>query len=1191
MKKLLITLSLIISITSVKSQQINLNLKSGSYKIEQNKDWNISENNAYRLLIFNEIPTEVQKLNLEKKGVDFLYYLPENIFAVSLKRKLSFSDFSTFNIRSVNPILDDYKIDKKLKQENFPDWAINDNLLSVKILFYKDVNLTEIIEDIRLLSEKIEDINEFSHSITIAINPQNLNLISELNYVSYIEPIDPPSEKENNEGRTLHRSNVINTNLTTGRHYNGDGINVMMQDDGIIGPHIDYDGRVDQSNCGGCSTSNSNDHGDHVAGTIMGAGNIDPLAAGMANGAFLYVYSSSNNNYYDVPTIYQNNDVIITSKSYSNGCNAGYTSLSADLDEQILLYPSLIHVFSAGNSGSSDCGYGAGSGWGNVTGGHKQGKNVLAVANLNGIGNLSSSSSRGPAADGRIKPDIASKGTSVWSTVPAYDYDHFTGTSMACPGIAGVLAQLYQVYKELNGGVNPSSSLMKCILLNSADDIGNIGPDFKHGWGEVNAYRAVKLLENNYYFSDNISQGGSNSHSITIPTGVTKVKIMTYWHDKEASTSAITSLVNDINTSVYFLPLGLDYFPYVLDPTPTSSSLNSVATSGTDSLNNMEQIVIDNPIQGNYTLNISGFSVPFGPQEYWVTYEFITDDIELTYPIGGEGFVPGESEIIRWDASEGTSTFSLDYSVDGGNSWNNISNNINSDYRYYTWSVPNTISDEVKVRITRGNSTDESDENFTIIGVPQNIFVDWTCPDSIYVFWSAVSGATEYEVSMLGNVYMDSMTTTTITNAFFLNPNPTVTDSWFSVTAILNNSKGRRAYAINEQPTNNGCVAQPVADFSVSTSISCSGDITFTDNSQNQPNNWNWDFGDGNTSNLQNPTHIYSNNGTYTVQLIVSNGLGVDTVIYNNIANVSYTAAPITYNDTSYVNPATFTLSSPSNNLKWYADTLGSPVLFSGANFNTPLLTQNTTYYAREIGGPSVFGGPLDNTIGGGSFYNNDRHIYIDCYTSSTLISFDVYAGTSQPITFELRDNNSQVLKDTTIAVQTGLNTLYVNWNVPIMNDLELGISSGNSDLYRNNSGAVYPYSVGNLASITGHNSPFGDPDYHYFFYNLQMMENCKSKFAEATAVFMNPASVFDTNNNFKIYPNPTTRYLEVENNEIIEFIRIYNVTSQLLFEEKFNRFSTTLDVSEFSSGIYVIEIQTNNFTYKKEFVISDEVN
>ena len=64
----------------------------------------------------------------------------------------------------------------------------------------------------------------------------------------------------------------------------------------------------------------------------------------MADGAFLYVYGSSNNNYYDVPNLYNNYDVKITSKSYSNGCNAGYTSLAQDLDEQINLY--LLFMFS-----------------------------------------------------------------------------------------------------------------------------------------------------------------------------------------------------------------------------------------------------------------------------------------------------------------------------------------------------------------------------------------------------------------------------------------------------------------------------------------------------------------------------------------------------------------------------------------------------------------------------------------------------------------------------------------------------------------------------------------------------------------------------------------------------------------------------------------------------------------------------
>ena len=98
------------------------------------------------------------------------------------------------------------------------------------------------------------------------------------------------------------------------------------------------------------------------------------------------------------------------------------------------------------------------------------------------------------------------------------------------------------------------------------------------------------------------------------------------------------------------------------------------------------------------------------------------------------------------------------------------------------------------------------------------------------------------------------------------------------------------------------------------------------------------------------------------------------------------------FNDTSYVSPATFTLTSTSNTVEWYADTLGSPSLASGSTFTTPYISTNTTYYAQESAGPLVSGGPIDNSIGGGGFYNNDRHIYIDCYKESKLVSADVYA-------------------------------------------------------------------------------------------------------------------------------------------------------------------------------------------------------
>ena len=99
---------------------------------------------------------------------------------------------------------------------------------------------------------------------------------------------------------------------------------------------------------------------------------------------------------------------------------------------------------------------------------------------------MAASSSRGPAADGENKAkDIGAKGSSVYSTGHDNTYGTKTGTSMSCPGIAGILAQLYikEAYKELNNGQNPKSSIMKNILLNSADDIGNPGADFKKWLG------------------------------------------------------------------------------------------------------------------------------------------------------------------------------------------------------------------------------------------------------------------------------------------------------------------------------------------------------------------------------------------------------------------------------------------------------------------------------------------------------------------------------------------------------------------------------------------------------------------------------------------------------------------------------------------------------------------------------------
>ena len=86
----------------------------------------------------------------------------------------------------------------------------------------------------------------------------------------------------------------------------------------------------------------------------------------------------------------------------------------------------------------------------------------------------------------------------------------------------------------------------------------------------------------------------------------------------------------------------------------------------------------------------------------------------------------------------------------------------------------------------------------------------------------------------------------------------------------------------------------PITNFTSNSTSSCSGTVIFSDLTSNSPNSWLWDFGDGNTSTQQNPTHTYTATGTYDVQLITYNNYGSDTVIQNNLIQVNLANAPPT---------------------------------------------------------------------------------------------------------------------------------------------------------------------------------------------------------------------------------------------------------------------------------------------------------
>lgn len=747
----------------------------------------------YRFIQFNSLPAEAQKDAIAQTGIVLLGYLPHRAFMAAIPVGFNKTELRNLNVRAVVLQNNIHKINTKLLA-GVPSYArVEKGFADVRVQYFENIPSASALAAAQQVGTVLSHI-EKNHVITLRIAENGVQSLSQLAWVYFIDAVSPASVPDDSKGRSLHRSNNINTDYPMGRHYNGSGVAAALADDGTVGPHIDFTGRLTDHN-----STPGGFHGDMTGGILAGAGNLNPTIRGMADGVQLHVWDIGG--YPQIIDAVSNNTTygtVISSTSYSQGCNE-YTTDTQFGDQTTRDNPQLMFVFSAGNNGGGDCGYGAGAGWGNVTGGYKQGKNVIACANLDALEVRDNTSSRGPASDGRIKPDISANGKDQMSTDENNTYQVGGGTSAACPGIAGISTQLIQAYKELTTSTDAPTALIKACLLNSAEDIGNAGPDFTYGYGRVNALRAVQTLEDNSYIFNAVSQGGSNTHNITVGPNVTELRVMVYWHDEGGDPVAAIALVNDLDMTVTD-PSSASWLPWVLDPTPTVAAITSPATRTVDHLNNMEQVTIDNPVAGTYVINITGFAVPAGPQEYYVVYETRSDVITPTYPMGGEGFVPGETEVLRWDALKGLGSFTLEYSTDNGANWNLIANNVSQNTLQYSWVVPNTPTGEALVRVTRGAVSGISTEKFTIVGLPTNIDVDWVCPDSVRLTWTGVPNASWYEVSMLGALYMDSVGTSATTDFIVTGINPNLSH-WFSVRAVMaNGGKGRRANAIYQSP-------------------------------------------------------------------------------------------------------------------------------------------------------------------------------------------------------------------------------------------------------------------------------------------------------------------------------------------------------------------------------------------------------
>ena len=766
--------------TFVAQAQLKVQLKSGTYLIEEGAFKQLSNTQpTYGVGLWDRVVLAEDKKALTDLGVELGHYLPKNAFEVKIPKGVTIAQLRDAGLSGFVKWTPMMKLDGPLSIGDWPEWAVlNDGHVAIQFKTTENWKAPAYVS-------QVMDLDDEWH--TAVLKPELLTQLSENNDVLFIQAIEEPGTPENFNSRAAARTAYIQGQTP----FDGANVVVGLGDDGDIGPHADYKGRLTS-----LAGNSIGDHGDHVAGTIFGAGNIDPTGEGNAPGATM-IYYDYPSNLSNIDAHYASYGIRVTNSSYSNGCNAGYTFYAQQMDKDVRDNAALIHVFSAGNSNGSNCGYGAGTQWGNVTGGHKQGKNVIATANITSTDAIAPSSSRGPAADGRIKPDLAAVGTSVYSTIDSHTYGNKTGTSMSAPGVAGYFAVLHNAFDELQQDT-AEAGLLKAIAMNTADDLGNPGPDFIYGYGRVNARKALKVIQDTQFLSSSITTNDTLTYTISIPAGVNKFSAMLYWTDKEASTSASKALVNNLDFEVTDLTGATTYQPWVLDPTPNTTTLLYGATRGVDTLNNVEQVTLDAPNSGDYRFTVYGTNIPQGPQTFYIVYAMDIEKNPISFPHKDAKLVPG-ANYVRWN---GATSLTWEYSTDSMSTWTSVGLSATGGNRVANWNVPNVATKNAFLRNIQGTDTAIAGP-FIILNAPNNLNLDWACPDSIKISFSPVTGATDYTAYILGTTYMDSVYSGTATSMII--PYQPVNGTWLSVSGGINNVQGRRAYAVQLPSGTNAC--------------------------------------------------------------------------------------------------------------------------------------------------------------------------------------------------------------------------------------------------------------------------------------------------------------------------------------------------------------------------------------------------
>jgi len=629
------------------------------------------------LLQMDHIPTPEERAALAAYGIELQEYVPQQAWIALVPAAEVATLAAHPGIRWVGPwgVMD--KLSPRVQAGDFAEWAVHESgRVQVMVLLHADVLLAEGKALAAAHDGIVAGSIETPRALTVWMMPEDLPALATEEGVLWIEEGPPPLTPTNDDA---HRTLGVDTLHAAPYNLDGSGVKLFVFDGGRVSNHVAFSGRLTY-----VDSDTIEDHPTHVAGTAAGDGTGSPPGRdlkGMAPAASIYsagyqqiggtmlFWDNAGDIESDYATARNTYGVDLATNSIgSNTASNGYPcsregdyGVSSSLIDGIVrgdnatVGSPYIVIWANGNERTgtnqpdgSDRGR-CGSNY-HTTAPPSCAKNPIHVGATNSDGNsMTGFSSWGPCDDGRLKPIVSGPGCEsgrvsgedyIYSTLPGNTYGgaNWCGTSMATPAVAGVASLAIEQYRDTTGNpaARPSNALIKVWLIHTAGDLGNDGPDYIYGYGEVDAVATIELVESPSNYTTAATSGETDTYTYQVPAGASELQVSLAWDDHAAAAYAANALVNDLDLQVQAPGGGITYYPFSLNPT---NPQNPATATGSNTRDNQEQVVVQNPAAGNWTIRVRGTSVPQAPQSYALAYSH-----EVSAPSCSQAIVNGDFE-------------------------------------------------------------------------------------------------------------------------------------------------------------------------------------------------------------------------------------------------------------------------------------------------------------------------------------------------------------------------------------------------------------------------------------------------------------------------------------------------------------------------------------------------------------------